>query len=172
MEQRRRRRGAVSIGSLVGSSLAPACRRRGFATASLMLHWPEIVGEHTARRAQPDRIVWPRGRGAEAQQAGLATVVVRADPMVALLLQHEAPMLIERINHTLGWQAVGRLKMTQQRAPIAQPPETTGPPWSADEGDVDQARAVVATRASDSPALAKALIRLGASVRARRRAGC
>lgn len=161
------RRGARPLADLVTGALTPACRRRGFAAATLLMHWPDIVGPAVAAATQPERLVWPRAAGGVEVEDGGAVLVVRADPGAALLLQHTAPQIIERVNTFFGWRAVERLKLVQHhrpRLPRAVPPCPAAP----DEADRAAVRATLHP-ASDER-LGEALVRLGANLRARRRA--
>lgn len=157
-----RHQGPRPLAELVGSLVAPACRRRGVANAALMIDPADVFGERFARSAAIDRIVWP-AQGAEA--AG-ATLVVRADGAAALALQHVAPQIIERVNVIIGWPAIGRLRLTQAGGRACRPPSALAaravPVPPADPAGL----AAVAARLGDvgHSDLKDALSRLGARV--------
>ena len=172
-DKRRRQRRATPLGELVTGALTAACRKRGFATATLAVHWPDIVGARTAAHTEPERMIWPRREGPQDQSAGGATLVVRVDPAVAVVLQHDAPRLIERVNAAFGWPVVARIKFTQlhRRTPRPAPPAL---PAAATDADRSRAAATLAggsagAAAAPSDRLGRALVRLGANVHARRR---
>jgi hypothetical protein len=175
---RRRQWHASPLGELVTGALTAVCRKRGFASATLAVHWPDIVGARTAAHTEPDRMIWPRREKPSERSGGGATLVVRADAAVAVVLQHDAPRLIERVNAAFGWPVVERIKFTQvgRRAPRPAPP---APPAAATDADRAHALATLTaaavppkTGAADAPSdrLSAALVRLGANIHARRRA--
>jgi hypothetical protein len=109
-----RRRGAVAVGALVGPVIAPLTAKRGFATADLIAAWPEIVGAAWADITAPERIAWPRGGSEEAEPGVLH---LRVDGPRAILVQHELPQILERINAFFGYRAVGSVRLLQ--GPVA-----------------------------------------------------
>ena len=110
----------MQVGDLVDDLLSPAARKRGFASIDLIKHWAEIVGPAYADVTQPERLSWPR-RLEDGGEDGFepAMLTVRCEGPRALLLQHEVPVLIERINAAFGYAAVGRIRIVQR--PIARP---------------------------------------------------
>lgn len=88
------------------------------ALGALMANWGAVVGEGWAARAVPEALTFPRGR-----QDG-ATLKLRVDPADALLLQHDLPSLIDRINGHFGYAAVVRVTLVQappRREPASRP---------------------------------------------------
>jgi len=76
--------------------------RAGFADATLLLRWSEIVGPHIARIALPQR--WQDGPDG-------AVLTLKCEPGAAVLLQHQTRMLIERLNTYVGGGRIIRLKL-------------------------------------------------------------
>ena len=106
-----------------------AFARYGFAHGELTARWGEIVGEELARFSEPRQIKWPRGAGERAGHAS-GTLVIRVCPGRGLELQHEAPIIMERINRFLGHAAIGSIKIVQAAswAPgEIRPPSSTVP---------------------------------------------
>lgn len=119
-----RPRGARPLADIVGRALAPACRKRGFATVDLISHWPDIVGPVYAETTAPDRLTWPRrpeGLITEEEHEP-ATLVVRCSGGISLRLGHELPQVIERINMFFGYRCVGRIKLIQLPVARLDPP--------------------------------------------------
>ncbi len=87
-------------------------QRYGFAHAELLRRWPEIVGDELSRWCEPERIKWPRTASDTAQKMG-GTLVIRAAPGRGLELQHEAPMILDRVNRYYGYGAVGQIRINQ-----------------------------------------------------------
>jgi hypothetical protein len=110
-----RPRGPRPLADIVGRALAPACRKRGFATVDLIAHWPDIVGPAYAETTAPDRLSWPRrppGLITEEEHEP-ATLTVRCSGAASLRLTHELPQVIERINMFFGYRCVGRIRLMQ-----------------------------------------------------------
>lgn len=139
---------------------APGARRaRGF--AALKLDWADIAGPDFRDLAWPVRVE----PGRNGRPGALA---VRAAPGAALLLQHEAPRLVERVNAFLGAEAIGRIRISPGPMPRpAKPPRPRPKPLPLD----DPRSKDLATRASalGSDRLGEALARLGRAVGANRR---
>jgi len=89
--------------------------RFGQGPEALQTHWREIVGEALAARSEPIRLIKTR--------AGGATLELRVAGPVAALVQHQAPLILDRLNLYLGPGAVGRLRIVQGplRAAAARP---------------------------------------------------
>ena len=78
----------------------------------------------------------------------------------AMVLQHTAPLLIDRLNTFFGWRAVERLKIVQRPIPLPEPPREAPPPLSAE----DEAALAERLSALDESPLKAALERLGRAV--------
>lgn len=78
--------------------------KRARALAGLRRDWKDIVGAEFADIASPEKFEPPRGRRP-------GTLLVKAMPGAALILQHDAPRLVERINSYLGANAVGKIQI-------------------------------------------------------------
>lgn len=107
----------------VGHLLDPAMRRllgrRGVALAPLLKHWPDIVGPALARHCIPHRLVLPKGA-----RGGGTLHLKAAAGAVATELTHRAPLLCERINTHLGFEAVRTIKVAQGTMPRGTTTET------------------------------------------------
>jgi hypothetical protein len=106
---------ARSAGDLVGDVGGQSFRRFGFVQSSIVSRWGEIVGERYARVSLPESIRFPVGR----KTAGALTLLV--DGAHAPLIQHLAPMIIERVNRFFGHAAIDRVIFKQGRPPAAPP---------------------------------------------------
>jgi hypothetical protein len=108
------------------------------------------------------KVQWPRPVGDAPPEP--ATLVLRVEGPMALEIQHQSGVILERVNRFLGWQAFGRLALRQ--APLTRPekrPERKGP-------DAKKVSDVAKTLgAVEDDALKDALARLGASVEADRK---
>lgn len=111
---------ARSAGEIVGKVGDASFRRFGFVQSAVVSRWKEIVGEKYARVSCPESIRFPAGKKA----GGVLTLLVEGAH--APLLQHIAPMVIERVNRFFGYQAVDRIVFRQGRLP-AEPPRPKRP---------------------------------------------
>jgi hypothetical protein len=105
---------ARSAGELVGEVGGQSFRRFGFVQSSIVGRWSEIVGERYAKVSSPESIRFPTGRKA----GGALTLLVEGAH--APLIQHLAPIIIERVNRFFGYQAVNRVIFKQGRPPAPQ----------------------------------------------------
>ena len=77
----------------------------GAGSGDLKSRWREIVGESLALRSEPVKLVKSRTGG--------ATLELRVAGPVAALIQHQAPLILDRLNVYLGEGAVVRLRIVQ-----------------------------------------------------------
>jgi len=150
-------RSALPVADLVGPAILTACRKRGFAAAEVVTLWAELVDPEIARTTRPERIDWPRRRGF-GEGSEPATLVLACDAAGALLVSHQAPQILERLNAFLGWRAIGRVKVVQRPArPRREAARAARPPLSP----AAEQRLAATVGAIASPPLAAALARLG-----------
>ena len=147
--------------------LGPAAKKRGFASTDLFAHWADVVGAAYADVTRPERLSWPRRLDDGGEPAfEPATLIVRCEGARALLFQHDAPRILERINAHFGFLAVARLKIVQK--PIARlGPDR--PPRPRPLGAAEEARVADLTAGIADDGLRAALARLGRAVAAQRR---
>jgi hypothetical protein len=148
---------AKSLGAILGKTIDEVFARQGFASRELVTRWAEIAGAEIAAHSQPMKVQWPRPVGDAPPE--LATLVLRVEGPMALEIQHQSGVILERVNRFLGWQAFGRLALRQ--APLSRPekrPVRKGPD-AAKVSEVAQTLDAV-----EDEALKDALARLGASV--------
>lgn len=166
--------GARTLASFVPGLTRAAFEKHGFAAASLITDWTEIVGKDLARLTRPEKLKWPRGiekyvetddddRGRPG-----ATLTLRVDPAAALDVQYRAAQIIERINGYFGYRAVADLRIVQAGSDdeFAPPPPQPAPRPHRAAGA--PAVATAALGAVDDEGLRAALERLAASIISRR----
>jgi len=98
---------ARAAGELIGNVGAVAFRRFGFVQASVVSRWSEIVGERYAKVSSPESIRFPTGK----KSGGTLSIVVQGAH--APLMQHLAPVIVERVNRFFGYEAVVKLSFRQ-----------------------------------------------------------
>ena len=102
---------ARSTGELVGEVGGQSFKRFGFVQSSIVSRWAEIVGERYARVSSPESIRFPQGRKA----GGALTLLVEGAH--APLVQHLAPLIIERVNRFFGHAAIDHIVFRQGKPP-------------------------------------------------------
>lgn len=150
------RRGPQPLADLIDDSIAASCRQRGLASVEIVTRWADIVGEALAARAVPIKLAWPSRP--ESPEPGV--LHVRVEGGYAIELQHEAPVVIERVNRYFGWRCIGRLALRQGPVPVLRPPRRR----FVEPGEAECAAVADKLGAFEDPALAAALARLGALV--------
>lgn len=148
---------AKPLAAILGRTIDEVFARQGFASRELVTRWTEIAGEEIAAHSQPMKVQWPRPVGDAPPEP--ATLVLRVEGPMALEIQHQSNVILERVNRFLGWQAVGRLALRQ--APLIRQERRAKRPGP------DAARVAEVAETLDKvrdEALKRALARLGASV--------
>jgi hypothetical protein len=99
-----------------------AFRRFGFVQSSIVSRWREIVGERYASVSSPESIRFPQGK----RSGGVLTLVVEGAH--APMMQHVAPVIVERVNLFFGYPAVDRVSIRQGIVQIAKARSRAAPP--------------------------------------------
>ena len=127
-----RRGHARAAGDLVGDIAGTTFKRFGFVQGAVVSRWAEIVGDRYAKVSTPESIRFPAGR----KSSGTLTLAVEGAH--APLMQHLAPLIIERVNRFFGYEAVGRIAFHQGRAakpaPKVERPQSAPVPKELGEG--------------------------------------
>lgn len=153
-----RKRGPVMLAELVGKVIDPVTKRRGFATTDLIAAWPEIVGARFADCTRPEKILWPRG---EDMEGAPALLVLRVDGPRAVLVQHEAGQIVERVNAYLGYGAIGHIRIIQAPVKGLGPTKPAAPPPLPADAEAQLAQTVAGVTNNN---LRAALDRLGRGI--------
>jgi hypothetical protein len=154
----KRRRGAVRLSEIIGTVIDPVTARRGFAKADLIAVWPALAGPLFADCTAPEKIVWPRDKDEGGPRSGV--LVLRVDGPKAVLVQHELPQIVERINAFLGHAAVRQVRIVQGPVARRRPPAPS--PGTDADGETGELTTTLATVTDDK--LRAALDRLGRAV--------
>ena len=133
--------------------------RFGGGPDDLRSRWREIVGEALAGRSEPVKLVKSR--------AGGATLELKVAGPVAALVQHQAPLILDRLNLFLGPGSVAKLRIVQgplSKASAAPPrPVAARRSRAPLDAAAEQSLAEGLADAPDGP-LKAALLRLGREV--------
>jgi hypothetical protein len=149
---------AKPLSVLLSDVFSDAYAKQGFAARELVTRWAEIAGPKIARHSEPLKIQWPRP--VEGQPQEPATLVLRVEGPMALEIQHESDVLLQRVNRFFGWSAVGRLALRQ--APLSRR-ERRKVPSAPDPKSI--AKVAETLSAIEDEELRAALARLGASIK-------
>ncbi|HUC60804.1 MAG TPA: DUF721 domain-containing protein [Alphaproteobacteria bacterium] len=166
IERATRLGGPRSLASLMPRLARPALGKRGLAEASLMTDWAAIAGAEIAGHALPERLDFARGARLD------GTLHLKVESGWALALQHWEPQLLERINGSLGYKAVARLKLHQGPLPARKDPgPAPAPPLDPARRAALEAEIAAAVASLEDPALRAAAARLGLALLARDETG-
>ncbi|HEY5710704.1 MAG TPA: DciA family protein [Allosphingosinicella sp.] len=117
-----RSRRARALSDLLPQAGGAAFRRFGFVQSSIVSRWPEIVGARYAAVTAPESIRFPPGK----KSKGVLTLVVEGAH--APMMQHVAPVVMERVNLFFGYPAVDRITIRQGAVQAAKAKTRPAPP--------------------------------------------
>lgn len=147
--------GPQRIGRHLSAVAGNALGKHGLAFGALLTDWASIVGSRLADQTTPLKLAFPHG-----SREG-AVLHLRVSSPAALLLQHEEPQVLERINAFFGWRAVTRLKLVHGGPALKPPPKAPRPKPLPPEVEAEIA---ARTAAVDDEELRAALARLGRAI--------
>jgi hypothetical protein len=113
---------ARPMSDMVAEVGGAAFRRFGFVQSSIVSRWREIVGERYAGVSTPESIRFPVGKRSD----GVLTLVVEGAH--GPVMQHVAPVIIERVNRFFGYSAVARVAFKQGIVQVAKAKVRIAPP--------------------------------------------
>lgn len=156
-------RGFSRAATLMQSNIRKASEDRGFAVTRLLTHWPEVVGEATAKIATPVNVSYGKG--------GMgATLTLLTTGAQAPMLEMQKEQIREKVNACYGYRAISRVRVTQTaptgfadgRVAFAPAPKVTKTPDPA-----MQSAAETLSEKVENEKLRAALTALGANVLAK-----
>ena len=112
-QKNRQRSGRTKIlAHHVGKITKPIFGVRGFADAAIINDWAVIAGEHLADHSAPERIHYSPGN----KDKGILHLRIDNGGL-AIYVQHQGEVLIEKINSYFGYAAVQRIHINQGPLP-------------------------------------------------------
>ena len=117
-----RARRARSVSDMLPDVGRAAFRRFGFIQSSVVSRWSEIVGARYSNVCSPESIHFPHGKRAN----GVLTLIVEGAH--APMLQHVAPVIVDRVNRFFGYGAVERIAFRQGLVQVAKAKARVAPP--------------------------------------------
>lgn len=160
----RSQKGFTRASTLVRGRIRDASGSRGFAQSRLLTHWDEIAGEDIAKISRPVEVTYSKGGFG-------AVLVLLTTGSNAPVLDMEKEKLRARVNAVYGYNAIGRIRVTQTaRSGFAdgQVEFTPAPkkrPVGPSSHDVSAAQKDVGN--IEDNALRDALILLGANIKSK-----
>jgi hypothetical protein len=121
-DEPRRSMRARAVSDMLPEIGGAAFRRFGFVQSSIVSRWKEIVGDRYAGVSSPESIRFPVGRKSD----GVLTLVVEGAH--APMMQHVAPVIMERVNRFFGYGAVARIAFKQGVVQLAKAKSRVAPP--------------------------------------------
>jgi hypothetical protein len=151
---------AKPLAEFTSALVAETLAARGLGEASLIADWPAIVGETIARHARPIELKWPPRGAKRDPEARIvpATLILRVEGSFALEAQHNAPVIVARVNAHLGWRCVEKIAFRQGPLPPLKEKRRLAPTPS----DAAEAAARAAASLIEDSELREAVTRLGA----------
>jgi len=143
------------LSTMIEPMVAPSANERGFAISRLISHWHDIVGD-TAAWCRPADIHFPRG------SRNNGTLKLQITSGRGPQAQAMSAQIIDQVNATFGYQAVGRITLVQNLPPSSPKTPPKKPATISDAPDVwtlDEKLKHI-----KSPELRAALRRLGGPV--------
>jgi hypothetical protein len=152
-EEKRGSSGPRAIAETTARLTRRSLGKRGFTEAALIAEWPHVVGSLLGTVTLPLRIAFPRGE----RSGGTLHIRVSSGAM-ATQLQHQEPLIIQRINGYFGYGAIARLAITQ--GPVALRP-TRKPPAAPELTPQQERQLTERLTGIDDPELKNVLAALG-----------
>ena len=107
----------------VGTLLPPAAnkvfRKYGFQEGTLIRQWKDIAGPNLSRSTLPLKMTFGKEKGER-----IAILHLLVEPAAAIEVQHQIPVLIEKIKIFYGNQAVSRIHLIQGTGTASPRPKT------------------------------------------------
>jgi len=96
------------LDSVLPKSAKKVFRQYGFAEDALIRQWREIAGDKLAQVTAPLRLSYGKEKGEK-----IAVLHLLVEGAAALEVQHQIPILIEKLNIFYGHRAIGRITLVQ-----------------------------------------------------------
>ncbi len=101
------------VSELISRILDPVMQQRAGMTMQLVLAWEDIIGATHAKYTRPEKLEWPR-QASQDDAFEPATLRIACEGARAIYVQHEAGLIVERVNGFFGFHAVERIRIVQK----------------------------------------------------------
>lgn len=92
----------------------PALKAQGLAGSRIITQWPSIVGTKLAMHCAPEKLSFPVGKRSN------GTLVISVENGFAPDIQHQQPLILQRLSSYFGYQAVSRIVISHTYIPAIQ----------------------------------------------------
>lgn len=108
MDDTRKTKDLYSISNIITPFAKEVLGKKGFIEVDIITNWNKIVGEELAKSTIPQKINFIKD-----QRSNGTLHIETISGAFALELQHKEKIVIEKINTYFGYNAVSKLKITQ-----------------------------------------------------------
>lgn len=117
---------ARSAAAYINRILDPIMAKRAGVSLALMNAWSEIVGTDVASMSLPLKVKWPNQLAHE-DIFKPGTLMIAAEGMAALHIQHQTGEIIDKVNAFMGYQAIDHVRLTQKPVEVRKPKKQKRP---------------------------------------------
>ncbi len=144
------------VGTLLPKSANKVFRRYGFAEGTLVRQWKEIAGANLSQCTLPLKVTFGKEKGER-----ISILHLLVEPAAALEVQHQIPVLIEKIKIFYGNQSITRIALVQGGGTMNRPAR----PEKMSQPDPEIAKIMETwTKTMKESGLKDSLIRLGKQI--------
>ncbi len=94
------------LGECVEPVIKPALKDKGLAGSRIIIDWEKIAGAKMASRCVPEKLSFPRGKTTD------GTLTIAVENGFATELQHQIPLILERLAIYFGYKAISRITIS------------------------------------------------------------
>lgn len=116
----------------------PVLKSQGLAGSRIITQWAAIVGPMLAQHSQPEKLFFPAGK-----KTG-GTLTIATESGFAPEIQHQIPVIMERLSVYFGYRAVSRITISHSYAPSRSTPVKTAKKPAALPADISALAADIA----------------------------
>lgn len=105
------------VGQLMEKAMGNGLKKRGFANADLVAHWPHIIPPPYDQCTLPEKLIWPRTPTVDdalcAQGHSGAILMLQVSQAQKLAVDYEKDAIRRAINAYFGFELVGQIKLSK-----------------------------------------------------------
>lgn len=116
-KQSERRGYSRKVGTLLPPATKKVFRKYGFAEGAVVRQWREVAGAKLADCTLPLKISWGREKGEK-----IAILHLLVEPAAALEVQHQIPLLLEKLKIFYGNGSIAKIALVQGKRPARKGP--------------------------------------------------
>ncbi len=101
-----------TLAQCIEPAVRPVLKSQGLAGSRILTEWPAIVGKKLAAYSVPEKLSFPPGK----KTGGTLTIAVENG--FAPEIQHQQPIIMQRLATYFGYQAIARISISHTYLPI------------------------------------------------------